>query len=82
MLYEVITAVELALNNGRDLIAFIDPMSGKEEKIKTDGIKTGGFDELDTWDKFFEAYKKQTAFIIKKIVDLYEMSESLRAEFA
>ena len=77
----LLKAVELALNNGRDLMPFVDPMTGKEEKIKTDGIKTGDLKSLDTWEKFFDAYKRQTAHIVKRIADLYEMSESLRAEF-
>jgi len=77
----LLKAVELAMNNGQDLLSFIDPMTGKEEKIKTDGPKTGSFSELDTWEKFFNAYKKQTEYIVKKIADVYEMTESLRAEF-
>lgn len=78
----LLKAVEHALNNGKDLIPFVDPMTGKEEAIKVDGIKTGDYSMLDTWEKFYAAYKKQTSHIVKRIVDLYEMSESLRAEFA
>ena len=78
----LLKAVELALNNGKDLIPFTDPMSGKTEPIKQDGPKTGDVESLDTWEKFYDAYVKQTAYIIKRIVDLYEMTESMRAEFA
>ena len=78
----LLKAVELALNNGRDLLAYTDPMTGKSEKIAQDGPETGDISELDTWEKFYAAYEKQTEYIVKRIVDLYEMSESLRAEFA
>ncbi|MEX1378400.1 MAG: pyruvate formate lyase family protein [Eubacteriales bacterium] len=78
----LLKAVELAMNDGRDMIPYVNEMTGKAEPIKRDGIATGTFADLNTWGKFFEAYKKQTAYIVKKIVDLYEMSEALRAEFA
>jgi len=78
----LLKAVELALNNGRDLLPYVDPMTGNKERVKVDGLETGNFEDLDTWEKFYEAYKEQTAHIVKRIVDLYEMSESLRAEFA
>ena len=78
----LLKAVELALNNGKDLIAYLDPMTGKTEKIKRDGPKTGELSDFDTWDKFYDAYKLQTQYIVKKIVDIYELSESIRAEYA
>ena len=77
----LLKAVELALNNGKDLLPYYDPMSKKFEPIKQDGFSTGTPDQLDTWEKFLKAYKKQTEYIVKKIVDLYEMSEAVRAEF-
>ena len=78
----LLKAVELALNNGKDLLAYTDPMTGKTEKIAQDGPMTGSTSELDTWEKFYAAYEKQTEYIVRKIVDLYEMSEAIRAEFA
>ncbi len=78
----LLKAVELALNNGKDLIAYLDPMTGKTEKIKRDGPKTGELSDFDTWDKFYDAYKLQTQYIVRKIVDVYELSESIRAEYA
>ena len=41
----------------------------------------GELSELDTWDKFWNAYVTQTKYIIQKMVDNYEMSESIRAKF-
>ena len=49
-----VKGIELALYNG------IDPLSGKEL-----GVKTGESDELDTFDKFYEAYLTQ----MRKLVD-------------
>ena len=37
---------------------------------------------FQTWEQFWEAYVTQTEHIIQKIVDLYERTEALRAEFA
>ena len=78
----LLKAVELALNNGKDLIPYTDPMTGKTENIKQDGPRTGSLSDFDTWDKFYDAYKAQTKYIVEEIVDLYEMSESIRAQYA
>lgn len=77
----LLKAVELALNNGKDLLPYVDSMTGKVEPIKQDGPMTGDIQDLDTWEKFWEAYSKQTEYIIKRCVDLYEMSESTRAKY-
>lgn len=77
----LLKAVELALNNGRDLIQYVDEITGECDSTKQDGPKTGKIETLDTWDKFKRAYIKQTEYIIKKCVDLYELTESIRAEF-
>ena len=34
------------------------------------------------WERFWSAYAEQTRFIIRRIVHLYEKTESVRAEFA
>lgn len=75
-------AVELVLGNGCDLLPVFDEMTGKFEKIRQDGPVTGKLKTLDSWDKFWNAYLVQTSFIIRKMVDVYEKSESLRAEFS
>ena len=77
----LLKAVELTLTNGRDMNIFIDPITGKSEKIKQDGPKTGDPTKFSTWEQFKKAYITQTEFIVKKIVELYEKSESIRAEF-
>ncbi len=77
----LLKALELVYGNGRDLLPYRDPMTGKWSKLKQEGPRTGNLSQLDSWDKFFEAYLEQTRFIVKKMVDTYEMSESIRARF-
>ena len=77
----LLKAVELALTGGRDLVPFFNPMTGKEEKITSDGPDTGDGATFNSWEKFWNAYRKQTAYIIEKCAETYELSESLRAEF-
>jgi len=77
----LLKAVELALTGGRDLIPFVDILTGKTEKIRQDGPETGDAVKFETWDQFWKAYEIQTRFIIGKCVDLYERSESIRAKF-
>ncbi len=77
----LLKAVELALTGGKDLIAFHDPMTGKTEKLRQDGPKTGEPAEISSWEAFWAAYKVQTQYIIKRCVDLYERSESIRAKY-
>jgi formate C-acetyltransferase len=77
----LLKAVELALNNGRDLVAFVDPVTGKTEAIRRDGPCTGEAATFRTWDDFWRAFATQLRFIVKKCVDLYEISEALRAEY-
>ena len=77
----LVKAVELALTGGKDLIPFIDPITGKAEKIRHHGPHTGDACRFETWEQFWDAYAKQTAYIIRKCAELYERTESLRARF-
>jgi formate C-acetyltransferase len=78
----LLKAVELALTGGYDLIPFTDPMTGKTDKPKRWGIDSGDATSFTHWEQFWEAYVRQTQHIIQKIVELYEQSESLRADFS
>ena len=78
----LLKAVELALTGGKDLKMFVDPITGKKEKIKQDGPNTGNAENFKTWEEFWDAYVKQTKFIVQQCVDLYEVSESIRAKYA
>jgi formate C-acetyltransferase len=77
----LLKAVELALTGGKDLEAFTDPVTGKTDRITQDGPKTGDARTFKTWEQFWQAYRQQTEFIINKCVGIYEMSESLRADY-
>lgn len=77
----LLKAVELALMNGKDMHSFIDPITGKKEKIRQDGRATGNPENFKTWDDFKKAYITQTEYIVQKITEVYEASESVRARF-
>jgi pyruvate-formate lyase len=77
----LLKAVELALTGGKDLIPFFDPMTGKQEKITRSGPDTGNAVTFKTWEAFWDAYARQTEYIIAKCVEVYEASESIRAKF-
>ena len=70
-------SIELTLWNGKN-------MPGNEVATKRGeqiGPKTGDPENFKTWEEFFEAWKKQIEFIIKYTVDVYNLTEELRAEF-
>jgi trans-4-hydroxy-L-proline dehydratase len=77
----LLKAVELAMTGGKDLLPFYDPLTGKTEMRRQDGPKTGRSTAFLTWEEFWESYSRQTRYIIQKCVDLYEVSESIRARF-
>jgi formate C-acetyltransferase len=77
----LLKAVELALNDGRDLLPFVDPVTGKTEKIRQDGPRTGEAARFRNWDDFWQAFATQMRYIVKRCVDLYETSESIRARY-
>ncbi len=78
----LLKAVELALTGGYDLLPFADPMTGKTDKRVQLGANTGDATAFRTWDEFWNAYVSQTQAIIRRIVDLYESSEAIRAKYA
>jgi formate C-acetyltransferase len=77
----LLKAVELAMNAGKDIHPFTDPITGKTEKIKRDGPDTGSPEKFRTFGDFWNAYKIQTVYIIRRIVNLYEESEKIRAQY-
>ncbi|MBW1924170.1 MAG: hypothetical protein JRJ35_11925 [Deltaproteobacteria bacterium] len=77
----LLKAVELALTGGKDLLPYGDPLTGKKNRIRQDGPRTGPATRHLTWEAFWKAYAEQTRYIIRKCVDLYETTESIRARF-
>lgn len=74
-------AVELALNDGKDLLPKKNDLTGEILPIRQHGPRTGSWETLDTFDKFYDAVKKQTAYIVKRSVEIYELSERVRARY-
>ncbi len=77
----LLKAVELALTGGKDLLPFTNAMTGVTSKITQDGPDTGDPTQFSTWDQFWQAYSKQTEYIITKCVENHENTESIRARF-
>jgi trans-4-hydroxy-L-proline dehydratase len=78
----LLKAVELALTGGFDLHPFTDSMTGKTEKPQRWGPDSGDAAQFTSWEQFWWAYATQTRYIIQKIVDIYEISESVRADYS
>ena len=78
----LLKAVELALTGGYDMIPFVDPMTGKADARVRRGPATGDPSTFTSFDRFWAAYAEQTRYIVQRIADLYEASESVRAHFA
>ena len=77
----LLKAVELTLTGGYDMLPFTDVITGKSEPQKLVGEDTGDPRQFATWEQFWQAYARQTKSIIKRSVELYEKSESVRARF-
>jgi pyruvate-formate lyase len=78
----LLKAVELALAGGFDMVPFVDPMTGKADARVRRGPATGDPTTFTSFDQFWAAYTEQTRYIVQRIADLYEASESVRARFA
>jgi len=75
-------AVELTLSSGKDLIEYGDIITQKKDPIKQNGPNTGPAEKFKSWDQFYNAFKTQLAYVIKSCVELYESTESIRANFS
>ncbi|MFX1317069.1 MAG: pyruvate formate lyase family protein [Promethearchaeota archaeon] len=72
-------SIELTLWNGKNMPGnFKKPWTKDRQQI---GPKTGDPENFETWEDFWAAWKKQIKFIIKYTVDVYNLSEFLRAEY-
>lgn len=78
----LLKAVELTLNNGRDLIQYRDPLWGTPYRIVQDGPKTGDPRTFETFEQFYAAFAKQMAHIVKKDAALYNETDALRAKYS
>jgi formate C-acetyltransferase len=77
----LLKAVELALNDGRDLIQYCDPLWGTPYRDIQQGPKTGDPRTFETFDQFYAAFEKQMKYIVGKSVALYNETDALRAKY-
>ena len=77
----LLKAVELALTGGKDLVPAEDQVMGTTDPVTRDGPATGDATGFATWDEFWRAYARQTAFIVDHCVETYEASEAIRSRF-
>lgn len=78
----LLKAVELALTGGADLMPPLDPLTGAPRRVRREGPSTGDATRFARWEQFWEAYARQTHFIVDRAVRLYEHTEALRARFS
>ena len=74
-------AIELTLGNGKDIVSYKDQLWGKPYKNIQMGPKTGDPRNFKTFGEFYAAFIKQVQFSMKKIIDLYDEGDRIRAEF-
>ncbi len=78
-------SIELTLWNGKNQPGFKRIMGDNtftQIKVGTQfGPTSGNPEDFTTWDQFFEAWKQQIAYIIKKTVDTYNILETTRAKY-
>jgi len=78
----LLKAVELALTGGRDLVAASDPVTGKADPLRRDGPRSGAARRFSDFEQFFAAFARQLRHLVRRIVELYEISETTRARYA
>lgn len=77
----LLKAMELTYGNGKDFMPFFDPMHEKWSEQVQESEQTGTLAELDTFDKFYAAVKQQLQYVIKRMVDHYDRTETIRAKY-
>lgn len=74
-------AVELAFNQGKAITEKYNDALMKPLKIIQMGPKTKALSAMKSFDDFYDAVRRQTAYIVKKSVDQFEKSEYIRSKF-
>ncbi len=77
----LLKAMELTYGNGKDFMPFYDPMTNKWSEQEQVSEKTGELSELDTFEKFYAAVKKQLKYVIGRMVKHYDYTETIRAKY-
>lgn len=77
----LLKAMELVYGNGCDFLPFYDAMKDKWSKIERVSEKTGELNDLDTFEKFYDAVKTQLKYVLKVMIEHFDKTESLRAKY-
>lgn len=75
-------ALELALGNGKELQTYTDSLWGKPYPPTSDAPASGVAESFTTFEQLFGAFEKQVKYIIRKMVNLYDELNAVRAEFS
>lgn len=78
----LLKAMELVYGNGKDFMPFYDSTREVWSEVIQESEPTGELSELDTFEKFYDAVKKQLTYVIKRMVDLYDLTETIRAMYS
>lgn len=72
-------SLELTLWNGKNMPTNInEPWIKEGEQL---GPKTRDVEHFESWEEFFEAWKEQTRFILRYMVEINNMTEKLRSDY-
>ncbi len=74
-------AVELALGGGEELVTYVDALWGKPYTGPVGAPKTGDPRGFTTFAEFYDAFAVQMRHLVQRIVELYNRSCAVRAEF-
>ncbi|MBW1990205.1 MAG: hypothetical protein JRI97_11770 [Deltaproteobacteria bacterium] len=77
----LVKALELALADGKDLVPYKNPVYGKELPMLQHGPKTGDPAKFATFEDLYHAYEAQTAYLIRRAMEVYEASEAVRVRY-
>lgn len=78
----LLKAMELVYGNGKDFMPFYDSTREVWSEVIQESEPTGELSELDTFEKFYDAVKKQLTYVIERMVDLYDLTETIRAMYS
>ncbi len=76
----LLKAIELTLARGGELRQYTDAVWNKPHIPKT-FLDTGDATKFASFEEFYSSFEKQTKFLVKRIFELYDKSDSVRAKF-
>lgn len=77
----LLKAVEMVFTRGRDMHPVVDQVTGKAEPVRQLGPVTGDPAAFDSFEEFWDAFAVQVSYCVRKITELYERGESIRAAY-